>query len=184
MAGSLRLPRFSTREITYTALGAALIAVCAWISIPTAVPFTLQTLAVFLVAGLLGLKCGVASVAVYLLLGAVGLPVFAGFRGGLGILLGVTGGYLAGFVFTALAVGLTRKVSQSLPALILGMVLGLILCYVFGSLWFLILYTNTTGPIAITAVLAKCVLPFLPFDVLKLLLAAVLTDRLKGKIAW
>ena len=84
-----------TRELARAALFAALIAICSWISIPTAVPFTLQTFAVFLALGVLGGKLGTLSVAVYLLLGAVGLPVFAGFQGGLGALLGATGGYLA-----------------------------------------------------------------------------------------
>ena len=83
-----------TRDLARAALFAALIAICSWISIPTAVPFTLQTFAVFLALGVLGGKLGTLSVAVYLLLGAVGLPVFAGFQGGLGALLGATGGYL------------------------------------------------------------------------------------------
>ena len=73
-----------TRELAYTGILAALIAVCSWISIPTAVPFTLQTFAVFLTLGLLGGRLGTLAVTVYLLLGAVGLPVFAGFHGGLG----------------------------------------------------------------------------------------------------
>ena len=92
-----------TQELARAALFAALIAICSWISIPTAVPFTLQTFAVFLALGVLGGKLGTLSVAVYLLLGAVGLPVFAGFQGGLGALLGATGGYLAGFLLTLLA---------------------------------------------------------------------------------
>lgn len=105
----------------------ALMAICAWISIPTAVPFTLQTFAVFLVTGLLGLKCGTLSVLVYLLLGAVGLPVFTGFKGGIGALLGTTGGYLVGFVFIALTVGLlTKFLGRSLPVLICSMALGMI----------------------------------------------------------
>ena len=73
--------KFSTRDLCFCAIGAALIAVCAWISIPADVPFTLQTFAIFTVCGLLGGKRGTVSVLVYLLLGAVGAPVFAGFRG-------------------------------------------------------------------------------------------------------
>ena len=176
-------PFLTVRELCYTALGAALTAVCAWISIPTEVPFTLQTFAVFLVTGLLGLKCGTLSVAVYLLLGAVGAPVFAGFRGGLGSLMGVTGGYLIGFLFTALAVGVTTKLlGRRIPALILAMVLGLAVCYAFGSVWFLLLYVRSSGPITLGAVLAKCVLPFLPADALKIALAAVLVSRLKNLV--
>jgi biotin transport system substrate-specific component len=143
------------------------------------VPFTLQTFAVFLVTGLLGLKCGTLSVLVYLLLGAVGLPVFAGFKGGVGVLLGVTGGYLLGFIFSALAVGLlTKYFGRSLPMLILSMVVGLVLCYAFGSAWFLVIYTQSSGAMALTTVLAKCVIPFLLPDAVKIALAALLTRRL------
>ena len=90
--------KFSTRDLCFCAIGAALIAVCAWISIPADVPFTLQTFAIFAVCGLLGGKRGTVSVLVYLLLGAVGAPVFAGFRGGFASLIGTTGGYLVGFI--------------------------------------------------------------------------------------
>lgn len=86
--------KFSTRDLCFCAIGAALIAVCAWISIPADVPFTLQTFAIFAVCGLLGGKRGTVSVLVYLLLGAVGAPVFAGFRGGFASLIGTTGGYI------------------------------------------------------------------------------------------
>jgi len=183
MSNPPKRPLFTTRELCYTALGAALTAICAWISIPAAVPFTLQTFAVFLVTGLLGLKCGTAAVLVYLLLGAVGLPVFSGFKGGLGALAGVTGGYLVGFIFTALTMGLiTKRFGTRIPVLILSMVLGLVLCYAFGSVWFLALYTRSTGPIGIGGVLGMCVLPFLPVDAIKILLAAFLVGRLRPHI--
>ena len=93
--------KLQTADMMYIALSAALITVCAWISIPAAVPFTLQTFAVCMTAGLLGLKRGTLTIIVYLLMGAVGLPVFTGFRGGLGAIFGTTGGYLAGFILTA-----------------------------------------------------------------------------------
>ena len=91
--------KFSTRDLCFCAIGAALIAVCAWISIPADVPFTLQTFAIFAVCGLLGGKRGTVSVLVYLLLGAVGVPVFSGMRGGIGVLAGPTGGFLWGYLF-------------------------------------------------------------------------------------
>ena len=94
--------RSKTLDMAYIALFTVLIAVCAWISIPTLVPFTLQTFGIFLATAVLGGKRGSLAVAVYLLLGAVGVPVFANFTGGLGMLLGVTGGYLVGFLFVAL----------------------------------------------------------------------------------
>lgn len=183
MTQTVKKPFLTTYELCATALGAALMALCAWISIPAAVPFTLQTFAVFLVTGLLGLKCGTLSVVVYLLLGAVGLPVFTGFKGGLSALLGVTGGYLLGFVFTALAVGLiTRFFGKRFPVLLISMVVGLALCYTFGSLWFFKVYTSASGAIAMGTVLAKCVIPFLVPDAVKILLAALLVRRLQGHI--
>ena len=99
--GAAKRP-FSVRDLVLIALFAALMAICSWISIPTTVPFTLQTFAVFVAAGLLGGKRGTIAVLVYILLGAVGLPVFAGFTGGVGILLGSTGGYIIGFLGSAL----------------------------------------------------------------------------------
>ncbi|MDD3920030.1 MAG: biotin transporter BioY, partial [Eubacteriales bacterium] len=82
----------NTRDMLYIALAVALIAICAWLSIPAAVPFTMQTFGVFMAAGLLGKRRGVMAVAVYLLLGIIGIPVFSGFRGGVGVLMGNTGG--------------------------------------------------------------------------------------------
>ena len=89
-------------DMAYIALFAVLLTVCAWISVPLPVPFTLQTFAIFAALGILGGRRGTWAVAVYLLLGAVGLPVFSGFRGGLGALLGTTGGYILGFLALAL----------------------------------------------------------------------------------
>ena len=153
-----------TQELARAALFAALIAICSWISIPTAVPFTLQTFAVFLALGVLGGRLGTLSVAVYLLLGAVGLPVFAGFQGGLGALLGTTGGYLAGFLLTALTVwGAERRLGKSAPVFLVSCLLGLALCYLFGSVWFAAVYAAASGPVGLVTVLGWCVFPlFLP----------------------
>ena len=96
-------------KLVLSAMFVAVIAICSWISIPTTVPFTLQTLGIFIAAGLLGWKYGTLSVAVYILLGLVGVPVFANFSSGVGAIMGPTGGYIIGFLFTALAVGLITK---------------------------------------------------------------------------
>jgi biotin transport system substrate-specific component len=180
--------RFSLRDMALAALGAALIAVCSWISLPallpTGVPFTLQTFAVCLLAALFGWRLGLVTVGVYLLLGAVGLPVFAGFKGGVGALLGVTGGYLLGFVFTALIVGLAvRYLGRGLPALLGSMLLGLAVCYAFGTLWFVQVYARSSGAVGFGTALAWCVLPYLLPDALKIALAAILTRRLHP-IVW
>lgn len=171
--------RLRTTDMAYIALFAVGMAVCAWVSVPMAVPFTLQTFGVFLALGALGGRRGTWAVAVYLLLGAVGLPVFSGFQGGLGALLGATGGYLLGFLAAALVYWLvTAKLGTSRPAEALAMALGLAVCYAFGTAWFLAVYARTTGPIGLAAALSWCVVPFLLPDLIKLALAAALSRRL------
>lgn len=171
--------KFSTRDLCFCAIGAALIAVCAWISIPADVPFTLQTFAIFTVCGLLGGKRGTVSVLVYLLLGAVGAPVFAGFAGGPGALFGTTGGYILGFLAQAAVLWAgERLLGRSPAAFLLSGVLGLAVCYLIGSVWFLFLYSRTTGPIGMATVLGWCVFPFVIPDLVKLALAMAVGKRL------
>ena len=170
-------------QTIFIGLFAALIAVCSQIQIPGAVPFTLQTFAVFLAGGLLGGKRGTISVFVYILLGAVGLPVFAGFKGGFGALIGTTGGYIIGFIFSMLVfvvfeLLLKEKAKKIIP-LGIAMVIGLIICYAFGTAWFMIVYTNTKEPIGLITALSWCVFPFIIPDIVKIALALTLTSRLK-----
>ena len=119
-----------TLDIVYCAIGVALIAVCSWITVPMTVPFTLQTLAVFAVLLLLGGERGTIATLVYVLMGAIGIPVFAGFSGGLGILLGSTGGYIIGFIFIGL-------LAQYLPWVLVPR--GTYIYHYFASLPFLML---------------------------------------------
>lgn len=171
--------RISVYDLVIVALFAALIAVCAWITIPGAVPFTLQTMGVFLAVGLLGGKRGTAAVLVYILLGAVGMPVFSGFSGGVGRLLGTTGGYIIGFLVAALAMWAMEAIfGRAKWVLPVSMLLGLLLCYAFGTAWFLVLYTQTKGAISVASVLSMCVVPFIIPDLLKIALALLLTSRL------
>ena len=169
-------------SLTYVALMAALMAVCAWITIPVGpVPFTMQTFAVFAALGLLGGKRGTLAVVVYLLLGLVGLPVFAGFSSGAAALLGPTGGFLVGFLASALVYwGVTAKWGKSLPGMALAMGLGLVVCYAFGTAWFLVAYARAAGPIGLWAALGMCVFPFVVPDLVKLALAWMLSRRLAG----
>ena len=161
-------------------MGVALLTLCSLIAIPTAVPFTLQTFAVCLIAALFSLKAGLGTVACYLLLGALGAPVFSGFRGGVGILLGATGGYLVGFLFTGAVVGFAvRRFGRGFPVLVVSMAVGILICYLFGTLWFMRVYTRANGPVGLGAVLGWCVLPYLIPDALKIVLASLLTRRLK-----
>lgn len=168
------------KDMTLIAVFAALMAICAWISIPAAVPFTLQTFAVFLAVGLLGGKRGTIAVAVYILLGAVGAPVFSGFNSGLGALMGLTGGYIIGFLAAALVMwGVSKILGGGVWALGLGMVLGLLACYALGTAWFIVVYARTRGAITLLAVLSKCVFPFIIPDLIKIGLALALTVRLR-----
>jgi len=173
-------PSTRTRTISYLALSVALIALCSWISIPTTVPFTMQTFAIFAVLGILGGKRGTLAILSYLLIGCLGFPVFSGFRGGFAALLGNTGGYLIGFLLLGLLYwGMTKLFGTSLWVMAMSMVLGLLLLYLFGSLWFMILYASNTGSIGFLSVLSLCVLPFVLPDLLKLSLALLLVRRLK-----
>lgn len=168
----------STLDLCYIALFAVLLVICAWIAIPTVPPFTLQTLGVILTAGLLGWKRGLASLGIYVLLGCIGLPVFAGFKAGLGVLLGPTGGYFLGFVFTILLVGACAN--QEKTWLLLGaMILGQLLGYGFGTLWFMLAYAGGSGAVGLATALSLCVLPFLLPDLAKTALALFLIRRLR-----
>ena len=172
--------RLGTKDIALTALFVAVMAVCSWISIPATVPFTLQTFGVFLSVGLLGGKRGSLAVLVYLLLGAVGLPVFSGFTGGIGHLLGPTGGYIIGFIFSALLMWLAERLfGKSVTVLAVSMIAGLIVCYAFGTSWFMSVYTKNTGEIGLMTALGWCVIPYIIPDVAKIVLAVLLTRRLR-----
>ena len=178
MTSSTAPSRLRTLDMAYIALFAVLMAVCAWITVPMTVPFTLQIFAVFAALATLGGRRGTYAVSIYLLLGAVGLPVGAGFQGGLGWLLGTTGGYIVGFLCIALVYWLlTAKLGDSLPVKIAACVLGLAVCYAFGTAWFLALYAKTTGPIGVTTALGWCVFPYIIPDLLKLALALLLSRK-------
>lgn len=170
-------------DMVYIAIGAALIAICSWISIPTAVPFTLQTFAVFFVLLLLGGERGTIATLVYVLLGAVGVPVFAGFSGGIGILLGSTGGYIIGFLFVGLIYILFEKFfKKNIVMKIVALVLGLAVCYAFGTAWFMHVYIKNSGEVGLLTVLGWCVFPFIIPDLIKMALAVVVAKRIEPVI--
>ena len=167
---------FRTLDITYIGAAVALITICSWISIPTTIPFTLQTFAVMLTVLLLGGMRGTIAIIVYILLGAVGVPVFSGFSGGIGKLMGPTGGYIIGFLGTALVMwGFEKFLGRKLWINIAAIVLGLIVCYAFGTMWFIKLYTADDGSKATLAMaLSWCVIPYLIPEVIKVVLALTL----------
>ena len=172
-----------TVDIAYIGLFVAIMAICSWISIPAAVPFTLQTFAVFMAIGLLGGKRGTLAVIAYVVLGAVGLPVFAGFSGGIGALVGQSGGYIIGFIFSALIMwAITARFGEKTWILGLSMVIGLLACYAFGTAWFMLMYMAQSGAVGLLTVLGWCVFPFVIPDLCKIALALVLVKRLKRHV--
>ena len=183
--------RFSVKSMVVTAMFAALIAVCSILSIPVGeVPVTLQTFAVCLSAAMLGWKRGTLSVFVYILLGAVGVPVFAGMSGGIGILAGPTGGFLIGFIIAALVFWLLEKLifgklmNSTVKTWIFGALNSLvfeIVLYTVGVIWFMTVYAAQTGAVGLGTVMTMCVIPFIIPDAVKLIAAVVIGER-AGKL--
>ncbi len=174
-----------TASLTLCGLFAAIMAVCSIITVPlgfTPVPINLGTLGVFLAGGILGRKYGTISIAVYVILGAVGIPIFAGFKGGLGVLAGPTGGYIIGYILAAFVVGLIVDyflkddfgIGKQYLICVIAMVAGLFVCYLLGTIWFIV--STGTG---VWASLVACVFPFLPGDALKIAAATLLVRRLR-----
>jgi biotin transport system substrate-specific component len=161
--------------MVYAALFAALTAVGAAISIPIGpVPITLQVLFVLLAGAMLGARWGALSMVVYLLLGVIGLPVFAGGTSGLGVLFGPTGGYLFGFVLAAGVTGLLvdLREEKSLPWILPSMAAGLLVIYLLGVVWL----SAQTG-IGLERAVEVGMLPFLLVDFLKILVGAFIAAR-------
>ncbi len=171
----------SIRSAAYIAMTAAVLCVCSWLTIPAAVPFTMQTFAVYCALLLLGGKRGLLAIGLYILLGLVGLPVFSGFRGGPGHLLGLTGGYIIGFLFTGLGYLLMEGKLRSLSFLprIALLALDLVPCYLVGTLWFVAVSRLNGSGIGFISALTLCVLPYVLPDLLKVLLAERVCRRVR-----
>ena len=166
-----------------TALGAALLAVCSWITIPFAIPFTMQTFGVFCVLLLLGGKYGTLSIAVYIALGAVGVPVFSGFQAGIGHLLGLTGGYIFGFLLAGVFHIIIEPIfEKSKKTVIPFLILELFICYTVGTVWFSIVAHGRGSAYSILTVLTTCVFPYVIPDLVKLFLAFSLSEAIKKRM--
>lgn len=167
------------RELAYIAMGATIISVCSWITLPLPVPFTMQTFAVFAVLLYLGGKKGGMAILVYILLGAAGLPVFSGFGAGIAVLLGPTGGYIWGFLLIAGINMLLEKKVKTQRRKLLVLAAGLFLCYIAGTLQFYSYMSIKGGSMSFFKCLSLCVFPFILPDMLKLTLAFAAVKRLK-----
>ena len=174
IAGRICMKKTAIYELAAAAVMAALLCVIAPLSIPIGpVPISLATLVLYLSVYVLRLRSALAACAVYLLLGAFGLPVFAGFSGGFGDLAGPTGGFLIGYLFLVLIAGLFVMGSSKFEKPVAktafqtaGMILGTVALYAFGTIWFMI-QAKAALPYALTV----CVVPFLPGDFAKIVVA-------------
>ena len=171
----------NTKHLALTGLMAAVICILGPISLPipiSPVPVSLGFFAVYLTVYILGMKMGSASVLIYVLLGFVGLPVFTGFSGGIGKVLGPTGGYIIGYLFMAPIMGFfIDKWKTNYVLTILGMVLGTAVCYLFVTLWL-----AYQGGMSFSAALAAGVLPFIPADIAKLILAVLAGEPVRRRL--
>lgn len=172
------MKKFKTIDIVMVSLAAALMCICSWIQIPSAVPFTLQTFAVFFIALVLGTWKSLAAMLIYILLGIVGLPVFSGFQSGIGALLGATGGFVIGFILSVLIVSLSAgRKGSPLPFKIIGLAVGLAVCYATGTLWYALVYGGS-----VVGVLSVCVVPFIIPDIVKVSLALIIAEKVSPTI--
>lgn len=172
-----------TKDLALMGLSVAFIAICAFMTIPTPVPFTLQTFAIFFILLVLGGKKGTITIAVYILIGALGVLVFAGFHGGVGTLFGLTGGYIMGFILTGIIYLLmTLKKDTKMIVKVIALIIGLLVCYAYGTFWFVHVYTKNTAAIGVGEALMMCVVPFIPFDAIKLVAAVLISNRVNKVI--
>lgn len=167
-----------TKELTMTALMAAVICILAPLSIPIGpVPISFTNLAIYLALYILGWKRGTISYLVYVLIGLVGLPVFSGFTGGPSKLAGPTGGYIIGFIPMAIIAGFIIDHCHKSFVQLIGMIVGTAVCYAFGTAWFCVVAGST-----VQAALTICVIPFIPADLIKMVVAMLLGSMIKKRI--
>jgi biotin transport system substrate-specific component len=160
------------------ALFSAIICSCSIITIPTGpIPVNLALFAIILTALTLPPKESLISVAVFIAIGAVGLPVFAGMQGGFGVIAGPTGGFILGYLPCVLCSSLFTSKSKRRAAVITGTVTGCIICYLCGCLW----YSLSTGTTLANTFLI-CALPFIPADTAKAATAIIISKKIKGLI--
>lgn len=168
--------KLSVQDMCMIGVSTAIIAIMAQISIPMplGVPMTMQTFAITLAAIVLGAKNSAIASLIYVLLGAIGVPVFAGLSGGYDKILGPTGGFLISFPIMALIIGLgidlhTKNKTLSVITMIIGIVVGTVVNYIVGILWFCFVMESS-----FMVGFEACVLPFIPTAILKAVLAVLI----------
>lgn len=172
--------KFTTSQLTLAAVMAAVTCILGPLSVPipiSPVPLSLTMLAIFFSVCLLGWKLGTISCIVYLLIGIIGLPVFSGFSSGFGKLLGPTGGYLIGFIPMAVICGLAFEKSSRKLTIILGLIAGTLVAYLFGTAWL-----SYVAKLSFTQALWAGVIPYIPGDLVKILVAAFIGPVIKKRM--
>ena len=172
------------KNISIISLFSVIIVLCSWLTIPFTIPFTLQTFAIFSCLLLLGSKRGMVSIILYLLLGLIGLPVFSGFKSGFATMIGPTGGYMLGFIFMgiiyyAFEMTLINKNKEKIIFRLIALLIGLLVCYFLGTLWF----SYVTDAFTVSGFVSELLIAVIPFiipDLLKMGLSIFIYTRFKG----
>ena len=174
--------QLKNKNITHTALFAAIISILSVISVPIGtIPISLGLLGVLISAICLGPAHSAIAVLIYLFIGAIGIPVFSGFRAGISVLAGPTGGYLFSYIAVCVITGLFSKLANKKSGktaffiTVAGCFLGVVACYTIGTAFYSL--TTDTSPVA---ALSVCVFPFIPFDIIKCVAATLCSLRLKA----
>ena len=165
------------------ALFSVILLICSRISIPYVIPFTLQSLGVFLTFGILGGKRGLLSLLLYFTLGLIGIPISASGEAGINLFFNPTTGYIIGWFLCGVMFWIVEtKFGNCNKTRIIIFSIGTIICYAAGTVWFMLIYAYNKTAIGVWTALCYCVFPFIIFDIIKLLVATILTNKLQNKI--
>lgn len=166
------------KDLVHISIFAIIIAICSYIYIPLTIPITLQTFGVYITCLLLGGKKATISIVIWILLGIIGLPVFSSFKSGLSAIFGPTGGYIIGFIFTGLIMWLFESFYKNNKIFTLYiMIFGQLICYIFGTVWFILIYINNGNQMSISKAISICIAPFILFDIVKIVFAIIISNN-------
>ncbi|MBQ5590854.1 MAG: biotin transporter BioY [Clostridia bacterium] len=175
---------YGVKDLVLIALFAAICCVCGMITVPIgAVPITLATLGVMVSTMILGEKRAIISVILYIAIGLVGVPVFSSFQGGFGVIAGPTGGFIYSYIVMVPLVGIASKcLNKTLSSgmfTMIGCLAALFVCYFLGLVHFMIVMSVKGESVGLFEALCVCVFPFIPFDIVKSIIAIVIAPRIK-----
>lgn len=174
----------SIKRISLIAMMTCLMVICSWLTIPAVVPFTMQTFAAFCSLILLGGKSGLVSLVLYVFMGIAGMPVFSGFQGGIGHIVGPTGGYIIGLIAAAIFYWVLEPLfAKNEKIQFAALIGGLLICYLLGTLWFQLSYGIRGVSYSFYTVISICVLPYIVPDITKLVLAWIISKKVRKAVS-